>query len=375
MVLRNKAIVLISPQPWSEVYISKHHYAIELAKRGNEVYFFNPVSDSSAATIEIKPHDEISRLYLVSFACLIPYWTKFHIRWLFNLFLHFQTRRALQKIRKKIDIVWDFDCNNTYQNLDIFKAKLKVFHPVDQSTLQLPLKKKPDIIFSVSNDILNHYSDCPVPKHFVNHGLGGAFLEMAQNKQAEKCDNIPERPLQAAYIGNLMVPFIGHKVILNTIRTFPDIQFHFFGSYEDNGNYYPNKVLQFIRALQSFPNVKLHGRRTQAFIVNSIKDIDLFFYYYCSGLGYNRDNTHKILEYLSTGKAVIGNTLSAYRKNGLFIQVENEMEWAERFQEVVQNICSYNSVEQQRKRVAFVLENSYENHIRVIENLINKYCL
>ena len=38
--LKNKKILLISPQSWGTMFVAKHHYAIELAKLGNEVYFF-----------------------------------------------------------------------------------------------------------------------------------------------------------------------------------------------------------------------------------------------------------------------------------------------------------------------------------------------
>jgi len=38
----NKTIFILSPQPWGKMHISKHHYAIELAKKGNLIYYFNP---------------------------------------------------------------------------------------------------------------------------------------------------------------------------------------------------------------------------------------------------------------------------------------------------------------------------------------------
>lgn len=43
----NKTILIISPEPWGKMMISKHHYALELAKLGNEVYFLNPPNNNS----------------------------------------------------------------------------------------------------------------------------------------------------------------------------------------------------------------------------------------------------------------------------------------------------------------------------------------
>jgi len=42
--LRNKTIIILSPEKWGKMMLSKHHYAIELAGMGNIVFFtvFNP---------------------------------------------------------------------------------------------------------------------------------------------------------------------------------------------------------------------------------------------------------------------------------------------------------------------------------------------
>ena len=42
MQLTNKTILVISPQAWGQMYLSKHHYALTLAQLGNTVYFLNP---------------------------------------------------------------------------------------------------------------------------------------------------------------------------------------------------------------------------------------------------------------------------------------------------------------------------------------------
>ena len=38
----DKRILIISPEPWDHIPVSKHHYARKLAKLGNRVYFLNP---------------------------------------------------------------------------------------------------------------------------------------------------------------------------------------------------------------------------------------------------------------------------------------------------------------------------------------------
>ncbi len=41
-MLNDKTILIISPQEWGKMLLSKHHYALELAKAGNIFYFLNP---------------------------------------------------------------------------------------------------------------------------------------------------------------------------------------------------------------------------------------------------------------------------------------------------------------------------------------------
>ena len=47
MEFSNKHILIISTEAWGNNHITKHHYATELAKLGNQVYFLNPVSDKT----------------------------------------------------------------------------------------------------------------------------------------------------------------------------------------------------------------------------------------------------------------------------------------------------------------------------------------
>ena len=41
MRLNGKVIFIVSYENWGNMLMSKHHYAIELGKAGNKVYFIN----------------------------------------------------------------------------------------------------------------------------------------------------------------------------------------------------------------------------------------------------------------------------------------------------------------------------------------------
>jgi len=352
--------------------VSKHHYAIELAKRGNTVYFLNPIRDNRSLFINILAHEKIKGLFLVSYSSLIPYWIKFHFREVFDFFLRIQIQRLLATIGNKVDIVWDFDCGNMFTSYDQFKAELNIFHPVDQANTPLPLTKKPEFIFSVSQEILNSYRNSSAPKYFVNHGIGGAFLELARKKLKDTRFNvIANKPLIGAYIGNLMVQAINHSAILDVIYIHPEIEFHFYGPFstKTEEKHHPESIT-FVKRLLSCSNVILHGAVNQGDLAHLVADVDFFFFNYKRTLRYNSDNSHKILEYLSSGKVIIGSSLSAYAGSNLFLQAENEQKWIKQFENLDVKLQNLNSSAAQIRRLEFVLQNSYDKQINRIMEIV-----
>jgi len=53
-------VLLISPQHWGTMRVTKHHYAIELAKLGHEVFILEPTEASwklNQSSFRITPSD------------------------------------------------------------------------------------------------------------------------------------------------------------------------------------------------------------------------------------------------------------------------------------------------------------------------------
>ena len=116
--------------------LAKHHYAIELAKLGNEVYFLNPPDNDQwslgSKRIKIKPESEHPGLFIIDQQLYFPYKLKFHSRGIYNLLIKKQIRDILRAIHKPIDVIWSFDIGNLFP-LSFFDKKIfKVFHPVDE---------------------------------------------------------------------------------------------------------------------------------------------------------------------------------------------------------------------------------------------------
>src|SRR5580693_6706119 len=167
--LRDKTILLISPQSWGAMYVSKHHYAIELAKRGNRVYFLNPPEpekDKERESVEIVSSG-IENLWLIKHNLWFPYNLKFHAIFLFHLLMKPHIKRVLKAISRPIDFVWSFDLGNFYPFRFFGPGIFKIFHPVDEPLNRTAIDAAIgcDIIFSVTHEILEKYKGIQAPKY------------------------------------------------------------------------------------------------------------------------------------------------------------------------------------------------------------------
>ena len=95
MELRGKKILIISPQHWGKMFLAKHHYAIELAKRGNEVYFLNPPEQKKfgiRSRIQITALTEYPGLHLIDHQLFFPYGIKFHLPEMYHRLMRFEIK-------------------------------------------------------------------------------------------------------------------------------------------------------------------------------------------------------------------------------------------------------------------------------------------
>jgi len=113
--LTDKNILIVSPEPWDHIFVSKHHYATHLAKRGNQVYFLNP--PTGVFKLQQTDYQCVETIDYKGFLPGLKYFPSFIIRWL--------TRRVFDQLEQlsgvEFDIIWSFDNSVFYQ----FDAYLK----------------------------------------------------------------------------------------------------------------------------------------------------------------------------------------------------------------------------------------------------------
>jgi len=355
------------------MFISKHNYAIALAKRGNRVYYFNPIDHSlKPGTLRVEDSGAHPDLLIVHSRPLFPMWFKFHARALFDRLIKWHIRQVQKRLGAKPDIIWDFYCSYLYNDLSAFGASLAIFQPVDQLAEEVR-NKKADVVVSISDNLLSQYHCKDVPSLKVNHGLGEAYMQLAERAPVTAIN----MPVKAGYIGNLSIDSLDRATLLKAIDLNPQVVFHFIGpvTLKENNlghNSSEEAFNAFIAHLRSLKNVVLHGTKTQEEIAQVLDSFDVLLVCYKATPTYKNDNTHKVLEYLASGKIVVSTYLSAYDGNDLIVMsAENcNDEWPGLLAKVVAELPVYNASAQQERRKSFAAQNSYERQIQRIEEFI-----
>jgi hypothetical protein len=374
-VLRNKTVIVVSPQSWGKMYLSKHHYALELARK-NTVFFLNPPNQGKvgrAGKIVIVKSENHEHLYLVDHEIGFPYWLKFKLLPVYHWLMRFHVKKILREINANVDIVWSFDLGNLYP-LDAFHAGYVVFHPVDEPLNQAAIASAShaDIIFSVTAEILEKYANHKAPKHFVNHGLGETFAKSRANETRNGS-------ICVGFSGNLLRSDIDRPTLLRIIGENTDVQFHCWGSYLLNdsniGGSENQDTVDFIKALQLYPHVILHGAVSPETLAIAMTGMDAFLICYDIEKDQSRGtNYHKVMEYISTGKVTIANNVSTYSKYPGLIEMvssrKNNDQLPALFKQVIGNLSQYNSADKIAARQAFAKENTYEKQLARIEKII-----
>jgi hypothetical protein len=382
--------MIISPNPWGQMLISKHNYAIELGKRGFKVFFVNaPNENPNTKYYSINKINDYENLWLIDINLIrnrLINFLRFRLRitQILDYYLLFLIRRICKHHNLYFDQVWNFDPNlhGFFYNYPAFK---KLFFIADQisSSTHLRAAKKADGVISVASEILNHFRKVNKNCLLINHGINSNYQTFAENNlgalQNSKDGNYNLKRIQVGYIGNLMIKSLYSQGLLQIISNHPEIDFHFWGADSKiNNNVFGgstndiDETIEYIK--KTFANTFFYGVQKPEFIIQAISNIDAFIYINSSELDINGGaNSHKILEYLSTGKVIISTYLSFYSNKNLFPMTEKykEEEFSKLFSDCIEKIQQLNSIEKQKQRIEFALSNSYQSNINAIFNFIN----
>lgn len=365
----NKTILILSQQDWGINMLSKHLYAKELSKKNNVYFIFTIPQKHQTRNVIIK--DISSTLHLVYIKKKVVGVTR-----LPGFLIDIQTKIIIREVLatlkiKQPDVIWSFE-QSRFQNLKQFNAKHTIFHPVDYilkaKQFLSKIANSANVVFSVSEKILDSIQTS-TPKYFINHGVDESFF--SKPKLTSPPPFIKIDKTNVGYVGNLQMKFIDWKNLIKTVEENDTLNFIFIGP-NNNSNLGGKANHAELIKLKSLKNTYFTGAMDKKALIEVLPFFDVFW------LCYNHikfpievSNSHKILEYLSTGKVVISNFISTYKNSDLLEMVDDNENFSQKLKEVTSQLEFYNSPEKSEQRITFAKQNSYKNLLQAIEEKLS----
>ncbi len=373
MASKQKIALVVSPQNWGRMYISKHHYSIELAKLGYSVYFLEPPTETkifSFPKIKIE-NSEIKNLKIVKSTLFFSYYFKFHVPFLHNFLIKLHRNILLKKIGTP-EIIFSFDLTNNFP----FKGLngKKIFFAADEPILKRNLKSAEgaDKIVSVSQHILDIYQNTypDIEKILIDHGVSDDFFQN-HSSSSKKYEGI-----NIGLSGNFMFSDIDYKCLRKIISDNSSLNFHFYGPNtieESNiGADFSLNYQEFYNFIKDSNNVTLHGVLAKRNLAIELNLMDAFLICYRPENSQSSgSNSHKILEYLSTGKLIISTNFTRYVNTDLFEMYDSRSNenFSNYFKQKISEIGIYNSHELISKRKKYASDFQYSNQLfKILKN-------
>lgn len=367
MILSGKHILLISPEPWDHIFVSKHHYAIHLARRGNRVFFLNP--PRKYYSLKVTP-TRYENLNVISYDGFIP-----GLRFLPAPVQRFFIRRKFKQMEKlikvELDIVWSFDNSVFYDFAALPNRVRTISHIVDlnQNFQFARAAKTSDFCFCVMDSLQQKMLEYNDQVHFINHGL-------SFNAEKTRSESPGTNSLKAIYVGNLAMAYLDWNILYQAVHDCPQVDFVFVGPNANEFSVKRNYTHSSKEKLSKLNNAYFIGRIDSKNIQGQLTVADILLVSYQEAFHAEQANPHKMMEYLASGKPIVATFTKEYAHlNGVILMSKKNSEWPRLFQQVVENLEQYSHPEMAQMRKAYALDNTYDKQLDRIEKILGKAAL
>ena len=342
----DKRILIISPEPWDSLFVSKHHYAIELAKN-NQVLFTGPPSSRYEKVSTRYPNVQV--LFYKPF---VP-----GLRFLPSVISRYWIRLKLKQLEKmaggKFDCIWSFD-NSVFFDFSILDPRtLSICHVVDaaQDFQLATAASTANLCLGVSEHIVNKLKQYNKRVYRIAHGVDLV--------DPLKPVTLPGRnTVKAIYAGNLNSKFLDRTALFRLMDAFPTVDFIFIGSGGDSWEHRENAFFLGQVDYQDLPSYL------------SSADIQLLVYD-TKRFKEHLTNAHKVLVYLGVGKAIVSSFVGDYaERNDLLQMSRTNDDLISTFGQVVENLGFHNSDRQMQIRQQYASHNTYAKRIAEIDQIV-----
>jgi hypothetical protein len=307
IALNGLNILIASPEDWGMLRLSKHHYASCAAELGAQVYFLQP-PDPSVKTITISPSDQ-EGVRLVSQPALQK-----GVRFLPERLRRRADKQRLTELESacscEFDIIWNFDW---YQFRFLGRrdrgSRRMIFQLMD-----FPSDAKgsnaavhADLCVGVTKwlcDLLETKGAKQVIR--IGHSLAPRSIQPIEH------DALATDRLKLACIGNMAIESLDISALTAIVLEHPELDLFLIGPYSPTNlnRSEPSNNAAF-EQLCSYSNVYWTGPVPWSDIAGWMDRMDGLLIAYDS-MSYMKkaSNSHKLLEYLSSGKEILSSYLA-----------------------------------------------------------------
>lgn len=350
-------ILVISPEPWDGHFVSKHHYARELSRRGHRVLFHGP-PDATGPMRLMAATDTPGELRVLHAPRAAP-GLRFMpppLRWA----LEDHWLRQVERLAgARVNVVWNFE-NSRFFDLRFAGERLTIYQQVDLNQDFHPemAARTADHVFCTTGLIKERLSAFRSEVRIVHHGV-----------QSDPIDPLSESGLFApdelncVYAGNLSMQYLDRALIVRCVETYPTAMFHFFGGFKTDD--------AFRNRLAEHPNVRLHGKVDAGRMLPILSNADILMVTYQKAHFRDQANPHKMMEYMMSGKVTVATYTSEYeRVSDLLAMCSPDGDYVELLGKVIDDIEAWNAPELMSRRRAFAADNTYSRQLdRIAEAL------
>lgn len=367
MKIQNKNILLVSNEPWGDVWYSKHKYAVELSKQ-NKVFFLDPVSkwkviDLFSFFFDIRKVSE--KLYVIKYTNKLPVVNSFFYN-LNNLLVCRLLKSRLKKNNIQNIIFWTFDPARLHTPKKL-GAEISFFHAVDDYQFRFfeekALCKNVNYIFCISKSFMQKYALFKKPVFYVPHALMKA--EFSIDKESSITISFKNYGL---YIG-VLDERVDYTLLKKIIENFPTLTFLFIGPLRFHQN---NLIAHELFFEKKYKNLKyldtIPFQNLKYYIDQSAFCLAVMNEKYPGNL----TGHQKIRQYLALGKPVFCNIFTDFTEiSELMYMYANPLELLDKLKTFVEK---GENITLKEKRIQYALGFSFENIFNNIDEYIQTNC-
>jgi glycosyltransferase involved in cell wall biosynthesis len=168
------------------------------------------------------------------------------------------------------------------------------------------------------------------------------------------------------------MPFIDWSILNSVISDNPGVDFVFIGPNDDRRVTEIEQDLAKRSALNS-SNVYLLAKLNSGQLQQYQKQADVLLVAYQEKYHKDQANPHKMMEYLGAGKLIVATFTAEFKQyadEGLFLMSIKNSEFSGLFAKAINELDYWNSEKQQDQRKKVALDNTYDQQINRIEEVI-----